>query len=209
MPLEAKAAPKQDATPPKHKPAPLDPTQYHVDPYTAATRARDELYQLSSKARKLNTDGTITLTPVQMAFFQYDDGYLWSPKGANLLHFEGSVSMKKNYGDGLSRYLAEQILPGLQELAEKSCTATPMTDANSLQMYWGHRLVTCLCKTVTVKTRKAEHKGVLKGALSILGTSTEIMYKLRISGEHEWEIQFNMSDLADGTATVQAGDDKM
>ena len=209
MPLEAKATPKQDATPPKHKPTPLDPAQCLVDPYTAATRARDELCQLSSKGFKLNTDGKITLTPVLMAFFQHYDGYLWSPNGANLLHFAGSVSMKKNYGDSLSRYLAEQILPGLQELAERSCTAAPMTDASSLQMYWGHRLVTYLCKTVTVKTGKAEHKGVLKGALSILGTSTEIMYKLRISGEHEWEIQLSMSDLADGTATVHASDDKM
>ncbi|CAG5183115.1 uncharacterized protein ALTATR162_LOCUS10443 [Alternaria atra] len=70
MPPEAKAAPKQDSTLPKHKPTPLDPAQCLVDPYTAATRARDELCQLSSKAPKLNTDGTITLTPVQMAFFQ-------------------------------------------------------------------------------------------------------------------------------------------
>ncbi|CAN9338445.1 unnamed protein product [Alternaria alternata] len=194
MPLEVR---------PQAKP-PLPPNQPALgeNPYTAANQAKDELHRLLEEPLELKTDGTICLTQMQMVFFQHDDGYLW-PSRIKLLHFAGSVSMKMNYGKGISRYLAEQLLPKLQELAGGSCT-TPIADTDSLERYWGLRLVTYLGKNVKVTSGEASHSGVLKGAVST-GCS-ESTYKLRISAENEREVPLNLSDLANGTTTVQTVD---
>lgn len=194
MPLEVR---------PQAKP-PLPPNQPALgeNPYTAANQAKDELYRLLEEPLELKTDGTICLTQMQMVYFQHDDGYLW-PSRIKLLHFAGSVSMKMNYGKGAGRCLAKELLPKLQELASGSCT-TPMADMDSLERYWELRLVTYLGKNVEVTSGEASHTGVFKGAIST--GYPDSTFKLRISAGNEREVPLNLSDLANGTTTVQAVD---
>ncbi|KAF1351766.1 hypothetical protein EJ07DRAFT_159284 [Lizonia empirigonia] len=208
-PAKAAPGPPTKAAPGLQSTNPGLRSQANVPPpnFVQTAMVRNALIQsVSGNTPQLNANGTVSVTNAQVAMFEHADLHLWA-SAVEVLHFAGSVSLQLNYGDVLSRFVAEKTLPGLQEMASQICAATSVSKWDSVELYKSLELVTLLGKTVIIETPDGEYMGIFKGARMIVRTSTQRVYLVRISEEFwEYEIQLNLSDLTNGIITVRGGD---